>query len=419
MVLSIVRWVKGYLRIRAEGYSPERFLNACRYRGIDLWGLKSAGGAYEMYISLEDFRKSATFLRKTGTRVKVRRRHGLPFFLYRFRKRKLFFAGAFLGVSLLYILSLFIWEIDIEWNRQRTDEAILSFLRTEDIYCGMASGDVDCRRISEELRRKFDDFVWVSAAVDGTKLIIRVKENEVGTEEKNVSGEERGTDLTAERDCRIVSIVTRKGTPSVRAGEEVKKGQVLVSGRMDLTDDAGEVTGYRYTQAQADITGEYRISYEDTQDRSVTVRDYIYDRGSQIRQKEYFLRIGTWTLTFGSVKNSYPDHEYHIEEKQLFHDSASAVPVFYGVREAVPCTLRKETRSDGQLRELLSARFQRACRDMKKKGLEIVENDVKIYTEQNAASAKGTVTVRGPVGTASDSQILPEPEAAGRTERED
>ena len=43
---------------------------------------------------------------------------------------------------------------------------------------------------------------------------------------------------------------------------------------------------------------------------------------------------------------------------------------------------------------------------MEKKGLEIVENDVKIYTEQNAASAKGTVTVRGPVGTASDSQIL-------------
>ena len=59
MVLSIVRWVKGYLRIRAEGYSPERFLNACRYRGIDLWGLKSAGGAYEMYISL--WRKTYAF----------------------------------------------------------------------------------------------------------------------------------------------------------------------------------------------------------------------------------------------------------------------------------------------------------------------------------------------------------------------
>ena len=44
--------------------------------------------------------------------------------------------------------------------------------------------------------------------------------------------------------------MTRKGTPSVWAGAEVKKGQILVSGRMDLTDDAGEVTGYRYTQAQ-------------------------------------------------------------------------------------------------------------------------------------------------------------------------
>lgn len=80
MIWSMIRYIKGYLLIRVEGYSPERFLNACSHRGIELWGLRSAGGAYEMYMTLKDFRKIKALSKKTGTKVRVRRRYGLPFF---------------------------------------------------------------------------------------------------------------------------------------------------------------------------------------------------------------------------------------------------------------------------------------------------------------------------------------------------
>ena len=32
------------------GYSPERFLNACRYKNIYIWDLKRVCGAYEMNL---------------------------------------------------------------------------------------------------------------------------------------------------------------------------------------------------------------------------------------------------------------------------------------------------------------------------------------------------------------------------------
>ncbi|WP_226394080.1 sporulation protein YqfD [Claveliimonas monacensis] len=420
MIWSMIRYIKGYLLIRVEGYSPERFLNACSHRGIELWGLRSAGGAYEMYMTLKDFRKIKALSKKTGTKVRVRRRYGLPFFLHRYRRRKLFFAGALLAVCLVYILTLFIWEIDIRGNLRRTDEALLSFLRSRDVYCGMTAGSVDCDQIADDLRGAYADLVWVSASVHGTRLVIQVKENEhLSAQTGGKAQETEGTDLAATQDCTILSIVTRQGTPLVHEGDQVKKGDLLVNGRLDLKNDAGEVTGYRYCQAQADITGEYQISYEDTMEREFEIRSYQYERNNLVRQEELFLRAGDRIFSFGRLKNNYQEYDYYVEESQLTVGENFSLPLFWGRRMAVPCSVRQENYTDSQLQQLLSRRFEKACQDIEKKGLEIIENDVKIYTEQNAACARGTLTVRGPVAGEVPTQILPEPQVKDQTERED
>ena len=54
MLRYILNNLAGYLRIRVEGYSPERFLNLCCYHGIFLWNLRPAKGAYEMNIRVRE-----------------------------------------------------------------------------------------------------------------------------------------------------------------------------------------------------------------------------------------------------------------------------------------------------------------------------------------------------------------------------
>ena len=71
MIQSLFRYLKGYVKIRITGYSPERFLNMCCFHGIRIWELKSVGNAYEMYISLAGFRKLRPFARKTHMRISV------------------------------------------------------------------------------------------------------------------------------------------------------------------------------------------------------------------------------------------------------------------------------------------------------------------------------------------------------------
>ncbi|MFQ9493244.1 MAG: sporulation protein YqfD [Dorea longicatena] len=39
MFEQFIWYLKGYVRIRVSGYSPERFLNACRYKNIYIWDL--------------------------------------------------------------------------------------------------------------------------------------------------------------------------------------------------------------------------------------------------------------------------------------------------------------------------------------------------------------------------------------------
>lgn len=79
MFENVIWYLKGYVRIRVTGYSPERFLNACRYKKIYIWNLKRVRGAYEMNLTIDGFRRIKEIVRKTDTKVLIIQRNGLPF----------------------------------------------------------------------------------------------------------------------------------------------------------------------------------------------------------------------------------------------------------------------------------------------------------------------------------------------------
>ena len=68
MIRSFIRYLKGYVKIRIQGFSPERFLNMCSYHEIYIWGLAPAGNGYEMYLSIADFRRLKPLARKTHSK---------------------------------------------------------------------------------------------------------------------------------------------------------------------------------------------------------------------------------------------------------------------------------------------------------------------------------------------------------------
>ena len=313
MLLKIIRYIKGYIRIRITGYSTERFLNACSHKGIVLWGLTPVNRAYEMNIQVKGFRQLKPIIRKTGTKVVIVGRFGLPFFLHKYRKRKLFFAGALLSLALVFLLSRYIWNIDIQGNLSYTDETLLRFLESTQVTNGMPVSEVDCARIVKDIRKEYNDIIWVSASIKGTRLIIQVKENEdslPAMDEVNPEPageqlqEDKAMDIVADQDCIITKIVPRNGIPMVKEGQQVKAGEILVSGQVPVLDDSGTVIGYQYHKADADIQGRTSIEYQN--EISLTYEEKEY---ADIEKKEYTLKIGSYYLRLGSIRNSYEASE--------------------------------------------------------------------------------------------------------------
>lgn len=401
MLVSLIRYIRGYLRIRIIGYSPERFLNLCSHHQIYLWGLESCGHDYEMYISVRGFRKLKPIIKKTKTRVVIQKRYGLPFFLHKYRKRKIFFAGAIGCVFFIYLMSFFVWNIHIEGNYTRTDETILEYLETTKVRHGMPKSEIHCARIVKDLRKHFDDIIWASASIEGTRLMIQVKENTDTVKEQEVHREEKITDLAASTSGEVVKIITRAGEPVVEVGDKVEKGDVLVRGRIEIKNDAKEVVEYRYQNADADVYIKTREDYE----KSVPIS---YEKKVYTGKKRRLglLKTGRYVWQFGVEKNRYSHADTFTQERQLQLGEHFYFPVFYGTKTVREYRFQKEKRKPKEFQEILSKDFQVFCRNLGKKGVEIVEKDVKIYNDNQSARASGSLTLIRKAEDRKDTEII-------------
>lgn len=388
LLLSLIRYIKGYLRISIIGYSPERFLNLCSHHHIYIWGLKPSGDCYEMYMSVAGFRKLKPIIKKTKTKVVILKRYGLPFFLHKYRKRKVFFAGAAGSVFAIYLMSCIIWNIHIEGNFTRTDETILEYLETQGVKHGMRKSKLDCAQIVRDIRKEFPDIIWVSASIEGTRLLIQVKENTDTMKEQEVNKGDPGTDLIASQDGKVVKIVTRNGMPKVKEGDQVKKGDVLVSGRVEILNDAKEVTEYQYQSADADVYIQSSFPYENHISHIYEKKDYT-DR----KRTCFFVRMGDYILETGLLSKAYKNADIFMVENWCKLGEHFYLPFSYGVKTCKEYEWKKEKRSKEEIQFILTKEFQRFCKDLEKKGVEIVGKDVKIYNENQSASAKGKITL--------------------------
>ena len=95
-MVGFISWLRGFVRIRVSGLSVERFMNLCGHRNILLWDVVRKEEYWEMCISIKAFRSLRPIVRKTGTKVVITERCGLPFFIHKMGVRKIFVAGLIL-----------------------------------------------------------------------------------------------------------------------------------------------------------------------------------------------------------------------------------------------------------------------------------------------------------------------------------
>ena len=391
-----MRWLKqcytGYVKVRMTGGSPERFLNLCRGNGISLWNLTFEKEQYQFFLLLSDFFRIRPFVRKAGVRVRVQEKLGLPFFLYRNRKRKLFAAGIAGFFLLLFVMSRFIWNISFDGNLRFSNDTLSRELQEIGIIYGMRKSQVDCDRIEEELRSRCPQIVWVSAHVAGTRLQIRIRENE--TAGKIPLKDETPRNLVTEKAGTVVSMVVRAGKAAVQPGDEVEEGELLVEGIIPITDDSGEVVRNLFVRADADILLQTQESYRETVPRFEQIQSYTGKKQTGFR-----LRIGRIDLLAMLPVQKKKLWEVTRAGKQLVLFEDFYLPVWAEKITAREYEVVERKRTKTELDALTKAVHERKLQDFIQKGVQIIENDVKILDNSTGWTICGSMTVEEPAGT--------------------
>lgn len=154
-------YLTGYVNIIVEGYYIERFINKCANENIFIWDMQRTGDCIlSVSISIKDFKKLKKIAKITKCKMKINRKKGIPFKANKYRKRKLFFILPLIILVFLFIISKFIWNIQVVGDGINKDE-IINFVNKNGIKIGMLKNNVKKEELINKIRLNIKDISWV------------------------------------------------------------------------------------------------------------------------------------------------------------------------------------------------------------------------------------------------------------------
>lgn len=415
--------VSNQVRCLVTGEETLRFVNLCRNNGIELRHLVRRENVIQMEIDVENFKKLRPLVRKTHVKIHILNRHGPAFFFYRHKRRWWFLLGMTVFAGMIYILSLFVWQIDIDGNRKYTDALILQALAQMDVKTGCRKSEIDLPEIEEELRIMYDEITWVSASITGTKLQIELREGDLkisgssgGGQTGNVKRVENRennpktqngeseidlpANLVADEDAIITNLVVRRGTVAVRYGDEVKKGDVLIEGKVYIYNEDETLKKVDYLTAEGDVFGKYQELYEKHYQRKHEVRSYkgknYRELGVVIVGKSFCLPVWENILKKQLEENTLS--EVWSWKKQFRLTPTFYLPFALEYTEYVPYENVVEEYTDEVIKKIAEEELQKYLNELEKKGVQIISNSVTISLDADGGHVKGTLILDGPIG---------------------
>ncbi len=231
-IIRFLRWLFGWVEFEAEGGFPERLLNLAARGGVTLWDTGRHGVTLSARCFARKYKKLRPFARRAGVRLHVGRRHGLPFFLHRYRARAGVAVGVLLYAGLLYILSQQIWVIQVSGNQKVPEKVIVHVMEELGVRKGVRMDTLDIQLLQLEALQRLPDLVWLTVNPEGSIAHIEVAERQ---DPPTIVDKNAASNIKAARDGRIVRMEVYGGQAAVQVGDAVVKDMLLVSGVVDTT----------------------------------------------------------------------------------------------------------------------------------------------------------------------------------------
>jgi similar to stage IV sporulation protein len=263
--MRIWQFLSGYVMIRVEGLSLERFLNLATAEGIGVRRVRRVSyTVLKAEVTARGYRRLVRIVPEKYA-LTAEKQGGMPFLLRRLTLRTALLIGLAIVAAGLLAASMFVWDVRVDGLEYREAKALKQELAGMGIAPGYWKGGIDEEGAGTALLIAHKEIAWIDIRVEGVVALVKVVSADLAPE---VYDENTPQSIIATKDALIESVTPLAGRASVKEGDTVRAGDVLISGlvwdagypRM-LFAARGEVTGsvWYAGSASASIYTEVRV----------------------------------------------------------------------------------------------------------------------------------------------------------------
>jgi similar to stage IV sporulation protein len=229
--------VTGYLELSVEGRATEKFINLAMHEGIPLWNIRHGPEYAVLNADVDSFFDLRHLAKRSGCRLRIKRKAGLAFIISRLFRRRGLAAGLIIFVATLYTLSSFVLFVSVEGNERLESEHIRRLAAEAGARPGLPKWRLNKDELAHQLIIAEPELAWVGVQIRGTRMVIEVKEKI-----KSPVAFERPGHLVAAKDGLVYDVLVISGVARVAPGDTVSKGQVLIEGALRPQAQQGDTT---------------------------------------------------------------------------------------------------------------------------------------------------------------------------------
>jgi len=384
-IVRIWNYLRGYAIIIVKGLKIERFINLAVVNNIYIWDIEKLDYiTVKAKIGLENFGRLRDIVRRTDSSISIADKRGFPFIIRNIKRRKLFYASLLSLIIFIYVMSSFIWMIEIVGIENADREEIVRCLYAEGLKEGSFKGKLDRRHIENQVLINMPELSWVGIQIKGTKAVVEVVEKK---EVPQLVSRSDACDIVAAKDGIITKLLVLSGDPMVKDGESVRRGQKLVTGTI-----LRENLEPRQIHSIAQISA--RTWYEDAEE--IPLQQIEYKPTGRIT-RNYKLKL--LNKEFSKKRNvSFKDFNEFISERNLISLGDYVFPVKlieYRYEELVP---ELKTIMVNEAKERCAERLNARIKLQIPEGAVILNKNINYYVDKKSVKAKINVEVLEDIG---------------------
>lgn len=343
----LINWLLGYVEVRAEGTFPERLLNLCAQNRLPFWALSWGDEtSFTFRIRLKDLPRLRQYAQWAMCAIHEGVRRGGLAALLRWRRRWGFVAGAVLAFLAMAVLSRFVLVVEVTGNETVPTAVILTELQRLGVRAGAYGPSLDRTALANEALIALPELSFMAINLHGTRVEVVVREVEQVPE---MLDEDTPADVVAAADGIILDIHTSAGRAMFQDGDTVAKGEVLISGDVELRKPegsdydigklvvraAGEVTARTWRELEASIPLTAQVKEYTGRERTLWSAEILWGTlefygNSSISYEKYDKITQDHTLTlFGRALpfgiRQVTCREYTLTEREVDAEAARAM----------------------------------------------------------------------------------------------